>query len=89
MRGADGGPQSHVLALPALWVGVLYDHESKAAALDLTRDWTLAEIETLREDVRGPHRVTTVHTTCWRAAWHLHGPHSEPPEHMLAAGACA
>ncbi len=52
MRGADGGPESHVLALPALWVGLLYDHESKAAALELTRDWTLSEIETLREDVR-------------------------------------
>ena len=53
MRGADGGPESHVLALPAFWVGLLYDDQAKAGVLELTRDWTLPEIETLRDDVRG------------------------------------
>ena len=52
MRGGDGGPESHVLALPALWVGLLYDADSKAAALELTRDWTMAEMEAMRNEVR-------------------------------------
>lgn len=51
MRGADEGPVSHVLALPALWVGLLYDAESKAAARDLTRDWTVPEMEDMRYQV--------------------------------------
>ena len=25
MRGADGGPWNHICALPAFWVGLLYD----------------------------------------------------------------
>jgi glutamate--cysteine ligase len=35
VRGADGGPRSHILALPALWKGLLYDKSArrKAAAL--------------------------------------------------------
>ena len=52
MRGADGGPESHVLALPAFWVGLLYDRQAKAGVLELTRDWTLQEVEVMREDVR-------------------------------------
>ncbi len=51
MRGADAGPLSHVLALPALWVGLLYDREAKAAALELVRDWTPAEMLALRDEV--------------------------------------
>ena len=51
MRGADVGPLSHVIALPALWVGLVYDRESKAAALELTRGWTRDEIKTLRREV--------------------------------------
>ena len=35
MRGADGGPWSIICALPALWVGLLYDAEAlqKAEAI--------------------------------------------------------
>ena len=51
MRGGDGGPESHVLALPALWVGLLYDAESLAAAVDLIRDWTLPEMVDMRDQV--------------------------------------
>ena len=29
MRGADGGPASMILALPALWVGLLYDKQAR------------------------------------------------------------
>ena len=28
MRGADGGPWNRICALPALWVGLLYDKKS-------------------------------------------------------------
>ena len=37
MRGADGGPWNIICALPALWVGLLYDDESQAEAYDLAK----------------------------------------------------
>ena len=39
MRGADGGPWRRLCALPALWVGLLYDGDSLSAAWDLCKDW--------------------------------------------------
>jgi glutamate--cysteine ligase len=39
MRGADGGPWRRLCALPALWVGLLYDQTALDAAWDLARDW--------------------------------------------------
>jgi glutamate--cysteine ligase len=51
MRGADGGPWSRICALPALWVGVLYDAASLAAAWDLVKDWEVEDHERLRRDV--------------------------------------
>jgi glutamate--cysteine ligase len=51
MRGADGGPWSRICALPALWVGLLYDDDSLAAAWDEVKDWTLAERQQLRDSV--------------------------------------
>ncbi len=48
-RGADVGPISHILALPAFWVGLLYDGDSLAAAADLVKDWTAEEREYLRD----------------------------------------
>jgi len=48
-RGADVGPLSHILALPAFWVGLLYDADSLAAAAELIKDWTLEEREALRD----------------------------------------
>ena len=53
IRGADGGHWKIICALSALWVGLLYDSESQAAALDLIRNWTRADHEQLREQV-GP-----------------------------------
>ena len=38
-------------ALPAFWVGLLYDDASLDAAWDLVKDWTAAERQTLRDDV--------------------------------------
>ena len=40
MRGADGGPWSTICALPAFWVGLLYDQTALDAAWDLVKDWT-------------------------------------------------
>jgi glutamate--cysteine ligase len=50
MRGADGGPWRRICALPALWVGLLYDADALGAAWDLCRDWTAEEREALRRD---------------------------------------
>src|SRR5271156_1672166 len=51
MRGADGGPWRRLCALPALWVGLLYDSAALDAAYDLTADWTAEEREAMRRDV--------------------------------------
>ena len=51
MRGADGGPWSTICALPALWVGLLYDQSALDAAWDLVKDWTLDERQALRDAV--------------------------------------
>jgi len=51
MRGADGGPWSRLCALPAFWVGLLYDDEALDAAWDLVRDFTLVERHALRDGV--------------------------------------
>ncbi|MFQ6546657.1 glutamate--cysteine ligase [Aestuariibius sp. 2305UL40-4] len=39
MRGADGGPWRRLCALPALWVGLLYDDTALDAAWDLAKGW--------------------------------------------------
>ncbi|MFX4220364.1 MAG: glutamate--cysteine ligase [Thalassobaculum sp.] len=51
MRGADGGPWGRICALPALWVGLLYDAGVQDQAWQLCRDWTVAEQEDLRNAV--------------------------------------
>ncbi|KAK4338416.1 hypothetical protein RND71_042903 [Anisodus tanguticus] len=51
MRGADGGPWRRLCALPAFWVGILYDEESLQSVLDMTSDWTAEEREMLRNKV--------------------------------------
>ncbi|MFT3977879.1 MAG: glutamate--cysteine ligase [Sphingomonas bacterium] len=48
MRGADGGPWSRICALPALWVGLLYDQGALDAAWDVVKHWTMEEREALR-----------------------------------------
>ena len=37
MRGADGGPWNIICALPALWVGLLYDNKAQLEAYDLAK----------------------------------------------------
>jgi glutamate--cysteine ligase len=51
MRGADGGPWRRLCALPALWVGLLYDSTSLDAAKDLIATWTAEERQALRDAV--------------------------------------
>ncbi|KAL5551646.1 hypothetical protein UlMin_001822 [Ulmus minor] len=51
MRGADGGPWRRLCALPAFWVGLLYDEISLQNVLDMTADWTQEEREMLRNKV--------------------------------------
>jgi glutamate--cysteine ligase len=51
MRGADGVPWGRLPALPAFWVGLLYDDTSLDAAWDIARSWTEQERQTLRDDV--------------------------------------
>ena len=51
MRGADGGPWRRLVALPALWTGLLYDQTSLDAAKELIRDWSAEERQALRDAV--------------------------------------
>jgi glutamate--cysteine ligase len=51
MRGADGGPWNKICALPAFWVGLLYDQGALDAAWDLVKDWDMAGRERLRAEV--------------------------------------
>ena len=65
MRGADGGPWRRICALPAYWVGLLYDEATLDAAEALTKDWTFEEVSAMREAVprdgfRTPFRDSSV-----------------------------
>jgi len=51
MRGADGGPWARICALPALWVGLLYDAGAQDAAWDLVKDIGVEEMAELRRAV--------------------------------------
>ena len=51
MRGADAGPWRRLPALPALWVGVLYDNAALDAAWDLVKHWTTEQRQQLRDEV--------------------------------------
>lgn len=65
MRGADGGPWRRICALPAFWVGLLYDDEALDAAEALTANWTFEEVLAMRnavpaEGIATPFRNTTL-----------------------------
>ena len=65
MRGADGGPWRRLCALPAVWVGLLYDQTALDAAWDMVKDWSPEERQALRDGVprtalETPFRDTTV-----------------------------
>ncbi len=50
MRGADGGSWNNLCALPAFWVGVLYDDDCLDAAWELVRRWSAEQRLQLRHD---------------------------------------
>jgi glutamate--cysteine ligase len=65
MRGADGGPWSTICALPAFWVGLLYDSAALDAAWDEVKHWTIEDHHRIRAEVprlglqaRGPRGRT-------------------------------
>ncbi|CAL9199821.1 glutamate--cysteine ligase A, chloroplastic-like isoform X2 [Musa acuminata AAA Group] len=51
MRGADGGPWRRLCALPAFWVGLLYDEVSLQNVSEMISHWTREEREMLRKKV--------------------------------------
>jgi len=51
MRGADGGPWSTICALPAFWVGLLYDETALDAAWDEVKHWTIEDHHRIRDEV--------------------------------------
>lgn len=51
MRGADGGTWSRLCALPAFWVGLLYDQSALDAAWDLVKGWSVGERQEMRNKV--------------------------------------
>ncbi len=51
MRGADGGPWRRLCALPAFWVGLLYDATALDAAWGLVKTWTPEDRAHLRDEV--------------------------------------
>src|SRR5437870_3538368 len=51
MRGADGGPWRRLPALPAYWVGILYDEDALEEGWTMVKDWTAEERQKLRDDV--------------------------------------
>src|ERR1700721_138978 len=53
MRGADGVPGGRLPALPAFWVGLLYDDTSLDAAWDIAKHWNAGERQALRAAGRG------------------------------------
>jgi glutamate--cysteine ligase len=65
MRGADGGRWRGICALPAFWVGLLYDAEALDAAWDMVKSWSKEERQALRDAVpkaalEAPFRDRTV-----------------------------
>jgi glutamate--cysteine ligase len=51
MRGADGGRWDRICALPAFWVGLLYDDIALDAAWELVKGWSHADHDRLRTEV--------------------------------------
>ncbi|MSQ86089.1 MAG: glutamate--cysteine ligase [Alphaproteobacteria bacterium] len=51
LRGADSGPWDSLCALPAFWVGLLYDSVALDATADIVKDWTAEDRAKLRDDV--------------------------------------
>ncbi|MEM7661654.1 MAG: glutamate--cysteine ligase [Pseudomonadota bacterium] len=48
MRGSDSGPWDSLCAMPAFWVGLLYDDQALDEAWELVKDWTTGHREAMR-----------------------------------------
>lgn len=48
MRGADGGKADMIMALQALWVGLLYDQENVDLLSDIIKSWSIDDLLRLR-----------------------------------------
>ena len=48
MRGADNGPEEMIKALPAFWVGLLYDRQALDQAYEMVKDWSQQDRDYLR-----------------------------------------
>ena len=51
MRGADSGSFDMICAVPAFWVGLLYDSVALDAAVDFVSEWTSEDRQDLRDTV--------------------------------------
>jgi glutamate--cysteine ligase len=67
VRGADVVPLPLMIALPALWTGILYDRGAREAATELTRRWKFPDLLQFQADVarqalgaKGPGGVTAL-----------------------------
>ena len=49
MRGADAGPWENLCALPAFWVGLLYDDAALEAAYAMIRSWQYEQVVELSQ----------------------------------------
>ncbi len=47
MRGTDSGPWARLCALPAFWIGLLYDTQALDACWDLVKGWSVAQQNSL------------------------------------------
>ncbi len=77
MRGADGGPWRRICALPAFWVGLLYDRQALDAADALTADWSFDEVIALRNAVpaKGSMQRLPASRSWYRPRGSRHFPH--------------
>jgi glutamate--cysteine ligase len=72
MRGADGGSWANICALPAYWVGLLYDEtalaEAEALVADITADDVMAaRLSVARDGLRGQMAGRPIYTLAARS----------------------
>lgn len=51
LRGADVGPLPMMMALAAVWVGLLYDKDARSAAAKLTQHWSFRQLVDFQGEV--------------------------------------
>jgi glutamate--cysteine ligase len=66
MRGADGGPWRRICALPAFWVGLLYDAVALDEAEAMTASWSYDEVAVMRDAVPAQGISTSFRNTTLR-----------------------